>query len=115
MCVQEVVNSDGFETHQDDLVKVAHLYLDAKAPELRKKFEELLHEKLSEEVTSNDAICDVFTELNRKLCNTRVEEFISVKRQKIASQKGQASTSGQNLRDNLLTHHTNLCTKVSLD
>ena len=115
MCVQEVVNSDGFEKHQDDLVKVAHLYLDAKAPELRKKFEELLHEKLSEEVTSNDAICNVFTELNRKLCNARVEEFISVKRQKIASQKGQASTSGQNLRDNLLTHHTNLRTKVNLD
>ena len=62
-------NSDGFETHQDDLVKVAHLYLDAKAPE------EVLHEKMSEEVTSNNAICNVFTELNCKLSNTRVEEF----------------------------------------
>ena len=58
---------------------------------------------------------NVYNELVRKLCNTRIEKFISVQWQKFASKKCQAITSGQNLRNNLLTHHTNLHTKITLD
>ena len=114
MCVQEVVNPNGFEIHGDDFVKVAHDFLEARAVEFMKKFEDLLQELQVEDANSK-AMINVYYELVHKLCNTRIEEFISVQRQKFASKKGQASTSGQNLRDNLLTHHTNLHTKITLD
>ena len=47
----------------------------------------------------------------RKLSNIRIEEFISSTRQLMALEKGKASTAGQNLRDTLLTNHTQLRTK----
>ena len=51
---------------------------------------------------------NVYQEMVRKLCNTRIQEFLSSQKQRMASEKGHASTTGQNLRDALLTHHTNL-------
>ena len=50
----------------------------------------------------------VYDDMVRKLCNTRIQEFLSSQKQNFAMQKGRASTIGQNLRDTLLSHHTNL-------
>lgn len=54
----------------------------------------------------------VFDEMLRKLVNTRIQEYLSSLKQKMAANKGQASTEGQNLRDQLLTHHINTQIRV---
>lgn len=51
------------------------------------------------------AVDNVYDEMLQKLVNTRIQEFISSLKQKIALNKCQSSTGGQNLRDQLLTHH----------
>lgn len=55
------------------------------------------------------SVCEDFT---RKLCNTRIQEFISSTKQQLATKKGLASTVDMNLRSTLLTHHTKLGTKL---
>ena len=55
----------------------------------------------------------VYSDMTRKLCNIRIQEFLSSQKQKYASEKGYASTSGQNLRDKLLSLHTNLQTRIT--
>jgi type III secretory pathway component EscR len=60
----------------------------------------------------NEAEENVYKEFVRKLCNIRIEEYFSSTRQKVASQKGNAAMKEQNLRDKLLTHHTNLRSRV---
>ncbi len=54
------------------------------------------------------AVQNVFDEMLRKLCNKRIQEFLSSLKQKMASNKDHPSTSDQNLRDKLLAQHTNL-------
>ena len=60
---------------------------------------------------SKDAIDNVFTVFTRKLCNTRIQEFISSAKQQMASKKGLASTVDTNLRPILLAQHTKLESK----
>lgn len=55
----------------------------------------------------------VYKDMTRKLCNIRIQEFLSSRKQRFASEKGQASTSGQNLCDTLLTLHTNLQSQIN--
>ena len=50
------------------------------------------------------AVDNVYDEMLQKLVNTRIQDFISSLKQKIALNKCQSST-GQNLRIQLLTHH----------
>ena len=59
-----------------------------------------------------DAEDNVYNELVRKLCNIRIEELLSSSQQLLASEKGNASTVGQNLRDRLLTNHINLQNRI---
>lgn len=59
----------------------------------------------------NTATDNVFNEMVRKLCNTRMQEFLSSQKQKIASNNGHASTVGQNLRDTL---HINFQSRTTL-
>jgi hypothetical protein len=54
------------------------------------------------------AVDNVYQELIRKLCNTRLNEFITTHKLNAARKEGSATLAGQNLRDSLLTHHTNL-------
>ena len=61
------------------------------------------------------AEANVYDEMIRKLCNIRIEEFLSSQKQRIASGKGNASTIGQNLRDTLLTQHVNLQSHIKID
>ena len=55
----------------------------------------------------------IYHDMTRKLCNIRIQEFLSSQKQKNASEKGLASTSGQNLRDTLLSLHTNLKSQIN--
>ena len=76
-----------------------------KSEQLKIKFVECLRNKMSIETEiEKQAVDNVYGEMLQKLVNTRIEEFISSLKQKIALNRGQSST-GQNLRDKLLTHH----------
>ena len=65
-----------------------------------------------DEVLYEDAIKSVYREFIRKLCNIRVEEFLSTTRKKFGNERGNTSTKKQNLRDTLLTHHISLQSKI---
>ena len=56
----------------------------------------------------SEAVSSVYSEFSRKLCNTRLNEFIVVQKQFAAAKVGKASLTGQNLRDSLLTQHVQL-------
>ena len=58
------------------------------------------------------AMNNIYEELTRKLCNTRIQEFISATKQEFAAKKGLASTVDTNLRTTLLSDHTKLSSKV---
>lgn len=58
---------------------------------------------------------NVYKEMTRKLCNIRINEFMSSQKQRNASKSGHASTTGQNLCDTLLTQHLNLQTRIKMD
>ena len=58
------------------------------------------------------AAVNVYDEMLRKLCNTRIQEFISSLQQKIASEKGHGTVVGQNLRDKLLSQHISTQSRV---
>lgn len=53
----------------------------------------------------NEIVSAVYKELSRKLCHTRIEEFISATHQSMAASKGKSTLAGQNLRDELLSLH----------
>ena len=53
---------------------------------------------------------NIYNELSRKLCNTRIQEFLSATKQDSAAKKGLASTVDANLRTTLLANHTKLST-----
>jgi len=46
---------------------------------------------------SETALNNVFEEFTRKLCNTRIQEFLSATKQEFATKKGLASTVDLNL------------------
>ena len=59
---------------------------------------------------NEQAMTSICEELSRKLCNMRIQEFISATKQDLAAKKGLASTTDTNLRTTLLAHHTKLST-----
>ena len=61
---------------------------------------------------SETALNNVFEEFTRKLCNTRIQEFLSATKQEFATKKGLASTVDLNLRTTLLSNHTKLSSTV---
>lgn len=63
--------------------------------------------KLQFDGSSPESVHSVYLEFTRKLCNTRIQEFIDVYRQRAAKDDGLATIAGQNLRDTLLTYHVN--------
>ena len=58
------------------------------------------------------AVDNIYEEFTRKLCNTRIQEFLSATKQELAVKKGMASTVDVNLRTSLLSNHTKLSSKV---
>ena len=80
------------------------------------KFLELLNDLMPNfRSLSNSAIHNVYEEFVRKLCNTRLQEFLSVQKQKFALDKGRATTNAQNLRDTLLAQHSNLQSRFKIE
>ena len=63
-----------------------------------------------QDADSELAMMNIYEELSRKLCNTRIQEFVSATKQDLAAKKGLASTTDTNLRTTLLAHHTKLST-----
>ena len=53
---------------------------------------------------------NIYNELSRKLCNTRIQEFLSATKQDLAAKKALATTVDTNLRTTLLANHTKLST-----
>ena len=67
---------------------------------LKSTFIQLLEKKMVlEKDIEKQAAVNVYEEMLRKLCNTRIQEFISSLQQKIASEKGPGTVAGQNLHD----------------
>lgn len=62
---------------------------------------------------SSTAIETVYLELTRKLCNTRIQEFLDSTKQIESAKAGKGTLKGQNLRDNLLSKHVNLKSKCT--
>ena len=61
---------------------------------------------------NEDVLASVYKEFTRKICNTRIQEFVSSTKQQFATKKGVASTVEVNLRSTLLAHHTKLECKL---
>lgn len=62
---------------------------------------------------SSAAVENVYLELTRKLCNTRIQEFLDSTKQMESAKAGKGTLKGQNLRDNLLSKHVNLKSKCT--
>jgi len=62
------------------------------------------------DTTTHDAMGAIYAELARKLCNIRLQQFISATKQDLAAKKGLASTVDVNLRATLSTQHTKVST-----
>ena len=107
------VNEAGFKEHGAELLHVVSSTLQ-KADHLKALFVDLLVIKVPEfDDLSQISINNVYTDLIRKLSNTRINEFIDSFRQTTATHKGMATLAGQNLRDSLLSYHVNLKTDAT--
>lgn len=71
-------------------------------------FIDALSKRVKDIDKESEAISVVYNEFSRKLCNTRLNEFVVVHKQLAAVKEGKASLTGQNLRDTLLTQHVQL-------
>ena len=82
---------------------------------LKRKFEEFLRIKFDSLDEISNAMDSVYAEFLRKLCNTRLGEFLDSYKQIQLSKSGSASLSGQNLRDTLLSQHVQFENSNSLE
>ena len=104
-CTLEYANESLLKEHGSRLVEVATEKLRQNS-DLEKQFISLLKEIYQDYDENREAVHGVFLEFTRKLCNTRIQEFLDVHRQVAAKDGGKSTLSGQNLRDQLLTYHT---------
>ena len=113
LATKEYTNGESFKKYGSELLTVISnkLVLDTKLLSL---YETILREKIPEFSEMSDKSVDsVFKEFVRKLCHTRIQEFLDSFKQQSAAHKGLATLAGQNLRDSLLSHHVNLKSKSS--
>jgi len=71
---------------------------------------QLLLPDIEFDTPSQDAMETIYEELARKLCNIRIQEFLSATKQDLAAKKGLASTVDVNLRTTLLSQHIKVST-----
>ena len=94
------------------LFQVAHSLLDSQG-HLEQLFRNTLSQRmLNIDSINEDVLTSVYKEFTRKICNTRIQEFVSSTKQQFATKKGVASTVEVNLRSTLLAHHTKLECKL---
>ena len=105
-CVLEYANDSSIKQHGSRLVEVATEKLRQNG-DLETQFISSLKEIDLDYDQNRETVHEIFLEFTRKLCNTRIQEYLDVHRQVAAKRDGDKSTlSGQNLRDKLLTYHT---------
>ena len=107
MRVQENTNEDMFKRYGPELASVTTNLLVCNL-ELRTLFNEGIHRISKDADVQTKAVDTVYKEFARKLCNTRINEFLDTQKQLMATSTGKATLSGQNLRDTLLSLHVNL-------
>ena len=109
-CVLENANESTFRKYGPEMIDVAVKQMEA-SQEFQKQFKTLVANSLLQRNAQEDlskfepTIKFVYKELSRKLCHTRLGEFISATQQKLAAVQGKSTLAGQNLRDELLTAH----------
>ena len=105
-CVKEHATAQSLQVHGSKLVAVTTEKLYQKSA-LKAEFITVIQEVYLDCDRDKEVVHCIYLELIRKLCNTRIHEFLDVHRQVAAKRDGGATLSGQNLRDKLLTYHTN--------
>ena len=110
--VKEVANKKGVQEHGGNIVQVTTDRVTADTS-FKTKFEQFLLRKFDSLGDMSAAVNSVFAEFLRKLCNTRLAEFLDSYKQIQLSKGGSASLAGQNLRDTLLSQHVTLRSQVS--
>ncbi|XP_019856163.1 PREDICTED: uncharacterized protein LOC109584762 [Amphimedon queenslandica] len=114
-CAKQVVNEKGLKDHGDELIKVTHSIVKL-ATHLKSQLVDGLRSKMALDTDiEKQATDNVYDEMLRKLTNTRIQEFMSSFKQKMAFNSGHASTAGLNLRDQLLSQHVQVQSRVQLD
>lgn len=114
-CVMENASDSAFKKYGSNVIEVAVAQMQANQ-ELLKQFSGVVKEKLLEQkldIQSHEAaIISVYKELSRKLCHTRLAEFVTATQQRAAAQQGKSTLAGQNLRDQLLCLHVNTKSQI---
>ena len=89
-----------------------------KHPTYKEEFVITLKQRIPDLIFDSDcqiAVDNVYEEFTRKLCNTRIQEFLSATKQEFTAKKGMASTVDVNLRTSLLSNHTKLSSQVEVN
>ena len=98
-CVMESAHESTFKKYGPEMTEVAVKQLEA-TQELQQQFKSLITSCLLQKDASIDvskfdcAIKLIYKELNRKLCHTRLGEFISATQQKLAASQGKSTLAG---------------------
>ena len=66
--------------------------------------------KILLDADNEQAMASIYGEFSKKLCNMRIQEFISATKQYLAAKKRLTLTTDINLCTKLLEHHTKLST-----
>ena len=101
-CVHEHANEISFARYGSKVIEVSTHELQNNQL-LKPKFKGILLNIVSGDLTGYERAVDVY-QLIRKLCNTRLNEFITTQKLDAARKKGSATLAGQNLRDSTHTH-----------
>lgn len=104
-CVLQYANEASLKQFGSKLVEVATTNLRQNS-NLEVQFNSILQDVYNDYEDHKELVHNIFTEFTRKLCNTRIQEFLDAHRQLAAKDGGKTTLSGQNLRDKLLTYHT---------
>ena len=105
--VLKYANESSLQQHGPRLVEVVSENLRQRC-DLEEQFNSVLKDVYHSYDSHRAIVHEIYKEFTRKLCNTRMQEFIDVHRQLAAKKdSGKSTLSGQNLRDKLLTYHTN--------
>ena len=111
-CVLQVANKYEMQKVGKHLIEVATERVKNNS-ELRETYTETLLTIFDSIEGMTNTVDKVYSELTRKLCNTRLAEFVDSFKQIEASKVGSATLSGLNLRDTLLHDHVNLKTQFN--
>ena len=105
--IRKIANWDGIEQHGQKIIEVATNQIQSDSL-LRTLFNDFLSTRFDSLEGKSGAVDSVYNTILRKLCNTRLADFIDGYRQSKASKNGSASLSEQNLRDKLLSQHCSI-------